>query len=49
MGRNSAYTGKAITWDEISASAEDYTPADLDLVNNMDMKSFVVPIPGRGK
>jgi predicted dehydrogenase len=49
MGRNSAYTGKTITWDEISASAEDYTPADLDLVKKMNMKSFVVPVPGTGK
>jgi predicted dehydrogenase len=49
MGRNSAYTGKKITWDEITASAEDFTPADLDLKKKMDMKSFVVPVPGVGK
>jgi predicted dehydrogenase len=49
MGRNSAYTGKKVTWDEISASPEDYTPADLTLDKIMDVESFHVPVPGKGK
>jgi hypothetical protein len=47
MGRESAYTGQEVTWDQISSSALDYTPADLDLTKKMDMSSFIVAIPGK--
>ena len=47
MGRESAYTGNLITWDEMSASSQDYMPKDIDLVNKMDMSGFVVPVPGK--
>jgi len=46
MGRESAYTGKETTWDEMTASALDYTPADLSLTGKMDMSSFTVPVAG---
>jgi len=49
MGRESAYTGLETTWDEMTASSLDYTPADLSMDGKMDMSSFVVPIPGTGK
>ncbi|HQB27419.1 MAG TPA: Gfo/Idh/MocA family oxidoreductase [Paludibacter sp.] len=46
MGRESAYTGKAVTWDEMVASPLDYILKDLTL-GNVDMKNFVVPVPGQ--
>jgi predicted dehydrogenase len=46
MGRESAYSGAEVTWDEMTASNLDYTPADLNL-GKMDMKGFVVPVPGK--
>lgn len=48
MGRESAYTGEQITWDTMTASPLDYTPKDLNL-GKMDMKGFVVPVPGKPK
>ena len=45
MGRESAYTGAHITWENMVASPLDYTPADLN-VGKMDMRSFTVPVPG---
>ncbi len=45
MGRESAYTGQEITWDAMTASALDYTPADLN-IGKMDMSGFTVPVPG---
>ena len=48
MGRESAYTGQEITWEGMTASSLDYTPADLN-IGKMDMSSFVTPVPGRGK
>jgi predicted dehydrogenase len=47
MGRESAYTGKEITWDQVSSAPQDYMPADLDLTKKMDMSSFIVAIPGK--
>ena len=47
MGRDSAYTGKLITWDQAIALEQDFTPADLSLTEKMDMSGFVVPVPGR--
>lgn len=46
MGRESAYTGEETTWETMTASALDYMPADLNL-GKMDMKPFVVPVPGK--
>lgn len=48
MGREAAYTGDTVTWDEISASELDYMPAKLEL-GPMDMSKYVVPVPGSGK
>jgi predicted dehydrogenase len=46
MGRESAYTGALVTWDNMVASSLDYTPADLN-EGKMDMRSFTVPVPGK--
>ncbi|MDR2969910.1 MAG: Gfo/Idh/MocA family oxidoreductase [Tannerellaceae bacterium] len=46
MGRESAYTGKETTWDEMTASPQDYLPKDLNLQGKMDMSGFTVPVPG---
>lgn len=48
MGRESAYTGAETTWEQMTASPLDYTPADLNL-GKMDMSTFTVPVPGTGK
>jgi predicted dehydrogenase len=45
MGRESAYTGAEVTWEQATASALNYTPADLNL-GAMNMKTFTVPVPG---
>ena len=47
MGRESAYTGQQITWEAMTASPQDYTPADLNM-GKMDMRGFTVPVPGSG-
>ncbi|MDL2245335.1 Gfo/Idh/MocA family oxidoreductase [Parabacteroides sp. OttesenSCG-928-J18] len=46
MGRESAYTGKETTWDEMTASPLDYMPEDLNL-GKMDMSTFTVPVAGK--
>lgn len=48
MGRESAYTGAEATWEQMTASALDYTPADLNM-GKMDMSGFTVPVPGSSK
>jgi len=48
MGREAAYTGQEVTWDAMTASPLDYTPADLN-IGKMDMSGFTVPVPGSGK
>ncbi|MBP3236014.1 MAG: Gfo/Idh/MocA family oxidoreductase [Bacteroidales bacterium] len=45
MGREAAYTGKTVKWDEISASELDYMPEKLEL-GPMDMSKYTVPVPG---
>ena len=45
MGRESAYTGNTVTWDEISKSDLDYMPAVLEL-GKMDMSAYTVKVPG---
>ena len=46
MGRESAYTGKEVTWDEMMSSAMDLMPAELAMDNAIDPASFKVPVPG---
>ena len=48
MGREAAYTGNTVTWDEISASEMDCLPEKLEL-GKMDMSKYTVPVPGSGK
>ena len=48
MGRESAYTGQTVEWDDISASDLDYMPETLEL-GPMDMSKYVVRVPGSGK
>lgn len=48
MGREAAYTGKTLTWDETSAMDMNLVPEDPKL-ENMDMSKFKVPVPGTGK
>ena len=48
MGRESAYTGLETTWENMTSSPLDYTPADLN-IGKMDMSSYVVPVPGTAK
>lgn len=48
MGRESAYTGKSVTWDEMTASPLNLAPAKLEL-GPMDMKIYTVAVPGTGQ
>ena len=48
MGREAAYSGATLTWDEISSSQLDYMPDKLEM-GRMDMSKYVVPVPGSGK
>ena len=48
MGRQAAYTGRDITWDQITASNLDLTPPDLSPTGKMEILSNpIIPIPGR--
>jgi myo-inositol 2-dehydrogenase/D-chiro-inositol 1-dehydrogenase len=44
MGRESAYTGKQITWDEIMSSDLKLGPETINM-GDVDM-SFETPVPG---
>lgn len=47
MGRESAYTGKRITWDEIMSSKVKLGPEEITIGDVKDMKKYeTVPIPG---
>lgn len=46
MGREAAYTGDLMTWEAMTSAPPDYTPKDVNL-GKMDMKDFVVPVPGQ--
>ncbi len=48
MGREAAYTGQTINWDDISAAELDYMPEKLEL-GPMDMSKYTVAVPGSGK
>jgi len=47
LGREAAYTGKSITWDEIMASDLRYGPTEYALGPLPDYKEGVAPVPGR--
>ena len=49
MGRESAYTGLEKTWEEMTASSLNYSLAEFSLDANIDMSSFVTPVPGKSK
>ena len=46
MGRESAYTGRTITWDEMSKADLDLMPEKLEL-GAMDMTAYQVAVPGK--
>lgn len=48
MGREAAFTGKTITWDEMSASALSYMPEVLEIAD-VDMSNYTVSVPGKGR
>jgi hypothetical protein len=48
LGRESAYTGKRITWEELKTTSMDFLPQDPKL-ENQDMSKYIVPVPGKGK
>ena len=48
MGREAAYTGQTITWDDITASEMDYLPKKLEF-GSMDMSTYTVPVPGNAE
>jgi myo-inositol 2-dehydrogenase / D-chiro-inositol 1-dehydrogenase len=47
MGREAAYTGEQITWDEIMASDLRYGPSEYALTNLPFYQEGVAPIPGQ--
>jgi len=47
LGREAAYTGKSITWDEIMASDLRYGPTEYTLGPLPDYKEGIAPVPGR--
>lgn len=50
MGRESAYTGKMVTWDEISAASLNYVPENPELGKvDMTQPLYQVPVPGTPK
>lgn len=48
MGREAAYTGAEVDWDQISAAEMDLTPEKLEL-GPLDMAKYKVPVPGTGR
>ena len=48
MGRESAYTGNEVTYDEIFNSNVTHMPAKLEL-GTYEMKAYTVPVPGKPK
>ncbi|MDR0836061.1 MAG: Gfo/Idh/MocA family oxidoreductase [Tannerella sp.] len=47
MAREAAYTGKTITWEEITNATMDFMPAELALTNVDMAKYSKVPLPGQ--
>lgn len=48
MGRESAYSGNAVNWEEISNSTLTYLPEKLE-IGPVDMSSYVINVPGKPK
>lgn len=48
MGREAAYTGKTITWDEMSQSEQNLLPEKLEM-GPMDLAKYKVPVPGEAQ
>ena len=48
MGRDAAYTGKTITWDEMSQSEQSLVPENPQM-GPMDMSKYKVPVPGEAQ
>ncbi len=47
MARESAYTGKIYTWDEMTQSDLNFMPDEMTLGNVKDMKQYeMIPLPG---
>ena len=46
-GRESAYTGATVTWDELSQSPIDYMAEFKHELGKQDMEKCVVPVPGK--
>ena len=46
MAREAAYTGKILTWDEVTQSDMNFMPENLSFDTKMDMSQFTVPVPG---
>jgi predicted dehydrogenase len=56
MGRESAYTGQLVTWDQMTAAEQNLIPADLDFGKKLGVEGFgnvkfelpkFIPIPGK--
>ena len=47
MGREAAYSGATVNWDEISASKQDYLAEFKQELGKQDMEKCVVPTPGK--
>lgn len=48
MGRESAYSGAEVSWEELSNSSLNYLPEKLE-IGKVDMSSYVVRVPGKAK
>jgi len=48
MGRESAYTGNEVTYDQVFNSEVNLLPAKLEL-GTYDLKAYNVPVPGKPK
>ena len=46
MGRESAYTGKEVTWEQMSASTQNLVPAELKMGAYPELVNVVIPVPG---
>ena len=47
LGREAAYTGKRITWDEIMSSELRYGPTEYKMADLPDYHEGEAPIPGK--
>ena len=45
MGRESAYTGQTVTWEQMSQSEMNLVPENPQM-GPMDMSKYKVPVPG---